>query len=473
MVTVRLYSFSKKENSTAQPSVAPVEYACILKENSSIINPTIALDIGLTSSPSQYNYAYIVEFNRYYWINEWTNEKPLWYASMNVDVLATYKSAIGNSDLYVLRASNEYDGNVIDGLYPTKIINNSNIDNYRALFPNNSIANGMFVIGVVCQSANFGSIQYYALPARSCALLINALLNDTNYTALWGFSTNDAEIALQKSLIDPLSYIKTAYFIPMAYADYSGVESQKLRIWSWEVDVPNKPITYDNFGMLPAELNVTLPKHPQTNARGNYCNVKPYTTLTLRTGIFGDIDLDTTLIYDASDITLVPALDITTGIGYVNIYAKNKTVHLGFVEKQVGVPIQLSQVTKDYLGAFQNDLNASVGVIGNLVSGDLIGATIGGVNGIINGIKAKQPHVSSTGSVSTFMDLLRGVSLVYTFNEIVDDDISHNGRPLCKVRKPSVLGGYMIIQDADISIACTSNELQQIRSYLEGGFYYE
>ena len=55
----------------------------------------------------------------------------------------------------------------------------------------------------------------------------------------------------------------------------------------------------------------------------------------------------------------------------------------------------------------------------------------------------------------------------------VDDDNTHNGRPLCDVRQISSLSGYMIIQDGDVTIAGTATEDSKIRNYLEAGFYYE
>ena len=96
------------------------------------------------------------------------------------------------------------------------------------------------------------------------------------------------------------------------------------------------------------------------------------------------------------------------------------------------------------------------------------------VNGFIgSAVSLYKPIQSSTGSTGALGLFVYPPKLFSKFQLPVDDDISHHGRPLCQVRKPSALGGYMLIQDADISINGTSNELSKIRSYLEGGFYYE
>ena len=59
--TVTLYNFSKKENSTGRPA-SGADFPCVLKDGTGILNPVITLDLGLSSSPAGYNYAYIHAF---------------------------------------------------------------------------------------------------------------------------------------------------------------------------------------------------------------------------------------------------------------------------------------------------------------------------------------------------------------------------------------------------------------------------
>ena len=53
------------------------------------------------------------------------------------------------------------------------------------------------------------------------------------------------------------------------------------------------------------------------------------------------------------------------------------------------------------------------------------------------------------------------------------EDNDHHGRPLCQMRTPASLGGYMIVQDGDVPTAGTQSETAEIKSYLESGFFYE
>lgn len=74
-----------------------------LRNESSVINPTILIE---TTNPSSYNYAYIPEFGRYYFITDMVSVRTnLWRVSMSVDVLMSFQQSILNLDVIVSDAS--------------------------------------------------------------------------------------------------------------------------------------------------------------------------------------------------------------------------------------------------------------------------------------------------------------------------------------------------------------------------------
>ena len=101
------------------------------------------------------------------------------------------------------------------------------------------------------------------------------------------------------------------------------------------------------------------------------------------------------------------------------------------------------------------------------------GAVSGVASGIASAANSIAPRVQSMGGTGSFSALYGRVRLFQQFFTIADEDLSHNGRPLCKVRTPASLGGFMMVLDGDISAPATDAELSEIRSMLEGGFYYE
>lgn len=471
---IRLYTFSKRNNSTKRPSGDGTLFNCTIKSDSGILNPLIELDIGTSSNPSQYNYAYIPAYDRYYWIEEWTNRGLLWLAIMRVDSLATWKNTIGASSLYVLRASAQYDGNVVDTFYPTKTNPSTSYVGFTTPFlPSGSqapdIYEGSFIIGVNEDNATYGSVSYFACSKASisalCSQLMgNGLVNNTN------FLESDASIALQKALIDPLSYIKSCMWIPIPLADIAGSARTSLSLLGFTITGLNiKEITGNPFRSY--TRLVTIAKHPQTATRGNFVNTAPYTLNSLFFAPFGLIELDSSLLANDTSIRCEIMIDYISGAGTLKLQYGGILVNR--MTAQVGVPIQLSQVTQDVLSARQSTTVGLFETMGKALTLNVFGALSSDANAVADATRALAPRTSSIGGSGGFSDL-HGQPYVYQqFFPFVDDDLSHNGRPLCQIKTPASLGGYMLIQDGDVSISGTSTEAEEIRSFLESGFYYE
>ena len=480
--TVDLFQFQKRENSTKRPNMADASsFQCVLKDETGILNPQILLDIGITNAPSLYNYAYIQSFNRYYWIEEWINEGKLWRANLKVDTLATYKEDLGNQDFYILRSANEWDGNVIDTLYPTKVINTYERLQNASMFANVDMQYGMFVLGIIGTQAKFGSVDYVSIPAGDLWRLTTYLL-DNNTLIDNGFNSDgtqavyDASLSLQKALIDPLSYIKSCIYIPSVWMEYptevhTGA-TDPLMIWDFACkDVNWKRIDYANTYII-GNGSFSITDHPQKSQRGEYCNCAPYTTRTFNCASFGSLDIDTTLLIGASSILYEWKLDVITGLCSLDLFAiKNQTrVLLSHLESQIGVNVQLAQVSQSIsMESFGKSL------VGSAVEavGEFFGAGQE-ITGIGSGLKAQGMKQYSIGSQSSYLKVFNSTPyLDSVFYEIVDDDLAQNGRPLCKIRKPKNLGGYMLVQDADVQLIATSEEIASVKSFMQGGFHYE
>ena len=474
MITATFYTFSKKENSTAQPSSGTSLYVEI-KDASSIFFPLIMLNRGAAAAPS-FNYCYIPDFGRYYYITDWTWDRGLWIATLKCDVLATYKTNIGSASLYALRSSYSYDGSIPDHFYPTKAgCTFSKSDDWNISISGFS---GCFVIGVVSKDGDFGSLKYYVVNSTNLTALTTALCSDI-VTTINNFDPTDASLELQKALIDPLSYIKSCVYIPLTPSEVvnavpSGsisVTDQQIMVSSWPITtavgrVLSKPNPYASLSG-----SITIPKHPQSATRGKFVNNSPYTSMWLVAPGFGIIDLDTTCLTDESTLSLGLKIDLPTGLGILTI--SNSVGEIHRLTSNVGVPVQLSQILSNYVGAAVNTVGAVGSIIGGAMSGNIGGAISGAASGIGSAIESLYPKVQSVGSGGSYADIPRAIHLIAQFFSIVDDDITHHGRPLCQNITPSNYPGYLLIQDGDIAISGTQEEAQEIKKYLESGFYYE
>lgn len=74
-----------------------------LRGESSVINPSFLIEV---SNPSQYNYCFIPDFNRYYFISNITSVRTdIWRIDCSVDVLMSFRTQILNLDVVVNHAS--------------------------------------------------------------------------------------------------------------------------------------------------------------------------------------------------------------------------------------------------------------------------------------------------------------------------------------------------------------------------------
>lgn len=461
---VILYRFNKRDNSTKQPTSAGATYSCVLKAGCSIMHPEISLDIGVTSDPAIYNYAYIEEWGRYYFIEDWYFDRSLWTASLKVDVLATYKTVIGNSSLYVIRAAAANDGSITDTLYPAK----TGCTYAHDTISNQWISDYCYVVGVISEAGRFGSMTYYATTPAHLTTLCQFLLDNT-VTNDNGFDWDDCSQALQLSLVDPLQYIKSCICLPIPVSEVTG-DVGMIKVFNWQTLITAKQLTAA-MPYISKTFTFTIPKHPLTSKRGNYVNSAPFTSLSLTIPPFGTFDIDTSITCNASTLDAVVIMDPITGKATLSISCHGSIINR--IESQLGVPISLSSVTRDYIGAAQSAAGAIGGAISGFGAMGAAGAALGAVNGIGNAVNAMMPRASTIGTTGSFGTLRGDFKLDAQFFTPIADDNTHNGRPLCQMKTINTLSGYMIIQDGDVSTSGTSAEDTAIRNYLEGGFYYE
>ena len=486
MFNVRFYKFNKKENSTKRPdnNVAHQDYECILKDPSGLLNPIISLNLGLLTNPYDFNYCYIEAFNRYYYVTEWTFEKALWWASLSVDVLATYKTQIGDSDFYILRSSAESDGKVMDTKYPTLSLANSysnNIGNVtvsladgsgaytKVDYFNTPLASGYYYLGIV--GSNGTGVNWYVLSPNGFNTVANALYN---YIPS---DMDDVSNGIAKVLADPMQFIVSCYWLPYLVPN-KFIASRSINFGYYTISGVECAAIDPVADICRSRASFNIRKHPQAQSRGEYLNNNPYSNYTINFNPFGSFSLDASLMIEDTSITLDWYVDITTGLADLTIKATNTL--LANVQSQFAVPIQLNQALVDFKAGARAGLSGAVDVAGGIIRtalGDMTGLfsiASGAVGGYIGVTEAKQPKITSMGGGGNFLPFNTYVPKLYSdFYYIADEFNDEIGRPLCKVRKPRNIAGYIIVLDGTLSANATKEELQQVNSYLMGGFFYE
>ena len=108
-MVVKFYSFSKRPKSSKVPQAGysgeVILNNVVLKEECSIISPILRVAwTGQSGSPVSKTYCIIPDFGRNYFITDWIYvNKGLWEATLELDLLGTYRENIKGSNLYVDR----------------------------------------------------------------------------------------------------------------------------------------------------------------------------------------------------------------------------------------------------------------------------------------------------------------------------------------------------------------------------------
>lgn len=105
-----------------------------LRDECSITSPSILVE---ATSLVDYNYCYIHEFKRYYFISDITSVRNnLWRVSLKCDVLESFKSDILNSSCIIDKQSSDGKSNSLfdDGSYINEIDTFNEVANFQSGF---------------------------------------------------------------------------------------------------------------------------------------------------------------------------------------------------------------------------------------------------------------------------------------------------------------------------------------------------
>lgn len=484
---INFYTFSKKSRSTARPSGEGTSYECILKEPSGIVNPTIRIKLSPTVAPP-WNYCYIPSFGRYYWVGEWVYTMgSVWEASLSVDSLASWKDQIGAKELYVLRASAQYDGAVIDSLYPAKAHPQSYIDRVTLVTLSNRAGTsslampgfwnrlpeaGAYYLGVV--GNNSTGVTCYVFNYDGFRQVLKEL---TEYDPT---DMEDVSSGIAKQLADPMQYIVFCYWLPFLPVGKSLSNNLTIKFGYYEIAISSASVDYPLGAiidpvadMTKAEIEFTIRKHPQASSRGEYLNQAPFSDYRISLLPFGVFSLDGSMMINDQTIRAEWWTDFMTGQAELSIWATNTL--MAKTKAMFGIPINLSQAVVDHIGVASGAASASAGFIGNAVMGNWGAAVSDLFSGIGSAVAAKQPKISQLGGGGDFLPFCNDPpALLSDFYLIVDEYNTDLGRPLCKLRTPAALGsGYIQALNGEIEAPATQRELDEIAGYLTGGFFYE
>jgi len=465
---VTLYSYNKRVNSTAVPDAGLDLTEVVLKDPTDILYPVLRITptaIGSpTVAPVAYNYAHIAKFQRYYFIDNWVYVGGCWEANLSIDALGSWRGVIASTSAFVERAESDYNGAVIDAMFPAtdnySIINTAISAPWTGL----TISGGCFILGVISGESvggRIGAVTYYAMTTAELSSLMQFLFSNN----IWQSSSiTEVGEGLYKSLFNPFQYIVSCMWMPLALSAVATT-STTVKVGYWDTGVSAHSVSLYVTGVLTA--NATLPDHPQI-ARGNYLNFAPYAEYTLYLPPFGVIPLDASFRARGNVVHYDCHIDILTGEATLRVGFRTATGNVAYCTERtalLGVPIQLAQILSDYTHALQTITNPPSSLVGV--------ATATATALCLSAVEANTPKVSTTGATGSLVNFVINPVIVTRFATITGASDNILGKPLLTQRVINTLSGYIKCKNPRISAPCMLSEKTMIEQYMAEGFYYE
>lgn len=490
---ILLYSgFHKRENSTKTPNVSEATRTVngYLREPCSIMNPVLKIErFPSDASPQSFTYAYIGDFSRWYFVKDWAWADGLWQCQLEVDVLGSFKTDIGNSYAYVERTSHEYNGAITDKFYPTTTNFSTERVNLASSWYGVAPSGGCYVLGVICNANRTssqigGAVTYYVLTPSQMGSLMHYLLGtgflDDNGFPATMTATQQLSQDTAKALINPVQYIASCMWLPVRQADISDGASHAIVLGFYDLDSNVATGAYLTAVVFTMSVTGQIPIHPQAPSRGKYLNYSPYTRLTLNVPPFGSIPLDTSFCEIGNYLLGRVWVDPITGKGTmrVELYPDSQHTGTGAIvcesSTMIGVPIQLAQMTPDYFSAIGAGLKLAATMDaawqGNIGTTSLIA---GSTSSIGSAVDALMPQVERQGVSGSFLSTAIPPQLTAQFFVVTDEDNEEFGRPLCAIRRIDSQDGFVKCKDAHVDFSCYADEKTKILSYMMNGFFWE
>lgn len=445
----------KRENST-KSDFTSIDIVLNLKDSSSIINPVVIIDASVNAY--EYNYLYIAQFSRFYFIRDCRWVLGVWELTCECDVLASWKTAILNANKYVLRSSSKYDTTIIDTFYPMRQASTySTSENELEEWVLN-VDKGCYIIGTISNTnAALGSTSYYVCTKTQANNFFEYMLNGVpNWDSISDFSGDVA-----KAFIDPFQYVVSCKWVPLPHsllsdAIYTVADTIKFGFWDSKILAR---------ALLTTQFSITKTfSFPYAEDR-EFLWYPPYSSYWLYAGVFGVVPVQRANFNQ--NLTALLQMDLVNGMGTLKLLNNNKVVSqlsqkvsadIAISSIQLAVPTSLGEILSSAIGAGLSGVSA-------LVAGGSVG------DAALSYMTKAESSGQSEGITAIVNS--RNWALIGQHFLSVEEDIAENGRPLCQNAQLKTLTGFCKVDDGIIKGNMLVEEQRKIQAYLEGGFFIE
>ena len=463
---VKFYVHNKRNNSLQLPT-GGTSIPCVLKDSTSVTAPV--LELKTATIPTTYNYAYIPDFGRYYYVNEWTYNKGIWSCSLAVDVLTSWRANILESSAFVEYSSSNYSLDYTDNRVMStqeKEISVSEISSGLTVFD----SNGCYILSVISTDANGynGACAVYALTQSQLAQFSATITAQDFLDGVWE--------GVKKSFNNPFEAIVSCRWIPFSVDSLSGT-IKEINITYAGTGVNGKLLT-SNFKEQSFSMN--LPRNSDTPT---FLDTVPFVTATLYLPFVGTVPVDIDAYYKSDRLSCDMRCDVVTG-DIVYTIGSSFEAFTSTYSGNCATQIPLSNSMVDSLGMVASTSGIIGGIVSTVASIALkkpikAGLLTTGASAI-GAIRSAEVHTSTNGSLSSRIGskISLAFKMVVMRSNVLDMvtssmRINTIGLPCYKTLQLSTLSGYCQCSGASVSAPATDTELETINDFVNSGIYIE
>lgn len=438
-ISISLYNFSKKENSTKRPTGGLV-VDCVLKTDTSIYQPSFLLNLQ-----NPLNYQYVKWDDRYYYIDDiiYTSNKHV-ELQCRIDVLATWKTEIGKVVAYTRYSTSDYDIGIPDN----RLSSNPEVIRKTTSSSPFSGADTRYVTGVLLN----GFSDVVCLTYGEVSILTRAIMSSA-----YGDLFTDISKGVSKILTDTSKCITSCYVNPVCYVNnetsYSPILAGGFSVEGVSFNPPlrNKKMS----------VSVNIPWAFDLH---DFRNRSLFTTLELYLPGYGVVNLNPDNFFGRSKVEIDITVD--SGGGEITYYIEGITK----CTCNVLCPVQISTTST---GNMVSAVGNAIGAVGSAMSGNALGVGVGLFGAIVSSLETSPGSVGGVGGQANFNANKNIVLTVIAHDTNVSpSSLANNyGRPCNKVKQIS--SGYNECTNASVDCNAPQTIKEQINNYMNGGFYYE
>lgn len=483
MITVKLYQFSKRSNSTKIPdnTVTSTEVTVLLKDDCSYENPVLILESSDPTTYNQYNYAYISYLGRYYFINSksLSTGKRL-ILNLQEDYLASFKSEIQAQSGFI-----EYSSIVTNQVEDTRLATLATPSySYASTVFTDTIFTSSGCVIISCTGK--GTTGNYILQNISDIYDIFDNIDWTDLSNIQGSDTPSIMKSLGENMMKSFEQFATkdsatrnlrnAIMLPwVVHHDAIGSSVNPLYIGDYDT---GKTVYKVADEIITDSVTLSIPWGGITDWR----KCSKYTDIVIYLPLFGLQKLSVDQLVDDTNLLIKYSFSYNNGdVSYV--VKGNESGHIvasGTTNASAPLAVGNSNINTARMAS---SIGLTLGSVTTLALGELsalgiagaIGAGIGGAMGIVD---AKGGEAIGGGGFGGFACAELDTDIkVWRFTKSLTDAPANMGAaygyPRKQIGSLAGLSGYCKLSGFNFNGSGTLSEKHNIESYMNSGFYIE